>query len=649
MRLPGAGWPAGGAEDPDEGADGSADGVVEAVVDGAGVVEPVAPEVDPLLEPALDPGSVAVLEAPGPAEPSGVGEPLEVGPLTVPDPVDGTDDAGGCLMVELRPTTRLTVVPLWPAPDSGWPSTSSNPVIPPTATRKPAADNASTRRPRPAGRTGRVTTRVLSTSPAWRKEWLSSAAATVVTTEPTAAPASVPATPSVEPAAAAVTEAIAEAPTWVRLSSRRRGAGGAAAGRSSRVPAGGVGSITGRGWVVGMEVHAIRSSGPARSSRCLEGPALRHSPYGSSHLTAGARGPPVVACATSPSSHLAGRGQDGGVDEELLTQDPAVAAEALRRGGLVGLPTETVYGLAADAASAWAVARVFAAKGRPADHPLIVHLTGPGQLDEWAREVPEYARRLARALWPGPLTLVLPRTGRAADQVTGGQDTVGLRCPAHPLAARVIELFGGGVAAPSANRFGRVSPTTAGHVVAELRDQLRPGLDVVLDGGPSGVGVESTILDCTGPRPVLLRPGAVSPEQVAEHGGVPLGTRPSQVRAPGTLASHYAPRARVELVEVEDLAGQAARPGTGLLAPATVATPPGLVRLTAPQDAADYARSLYAALREADALGLARVLAVAPAGGGIAAAVRDRLRRAATPALSDPGPEAAARPAAPAR
>jgi L-threonylcarbamoyladenylate synthase len=335
-------------------------------------------------------------------------------------------------------------------------------------------------------------------------------------------------------------------------------------------------------------------------------------------------------------------GQDAVVlHHGLLTGDVEFAAGLLAAGGLVGMPTETVYGLAADAQNPAAVARVYAVKGRPADHPLIVHVRGTAELADWAASVPDYALRLARRYWPGPLTLVLWRTSRAGDHVTGGQPTVGLRAPAHPLAQRLLAAFGGGIAAPSANRFGRVSPTTAPHVLEELGEWLLPGRDAVLDGGPSQVGVESSILDCTGPAPVLLRPGAVSAADVARVGGVPPAARPSPVRAPGTLASHYAPRARVVLVQAPeegaaplDPAGPAEDrgdgvPGDGFLAPAGVPTPAGAVRLSAPADAADYARALYSALREADALGLGRVLAVPPSGEGLGSAVRDRLLRAA--------------------
>jgi len=320
------------------------------------------------------------------------------------------------------------------------------------------------------------------------------------------------------------------------------------------------------------------------------------------------------------------------VDPGLVTTDVDVALRALLGGGLVAMPTETVYGLGGDAEDPEAVARIYAAKGRPADHPLIVHLADAALVDDgWAVEVPGWARLVAAACWPGPLTLVLRRGPRAGDHVTGGQDTVGLRVPSHPVALELLRRFGGGVAAPSANRFGRVSPTDADHVVAELADVLVVGRDVVLDGGPSHVGVESTIVDCTGTAPRLLRPGAVGTEEIEAVTGLEVTAADPTVRAPGTLAAHYAPTARVVLVDAAEVAATvpgAASP-VGLLAPAAVPTPDGVRRLAAPEDSAAYARALYAVLRSADDEGIATIVAVAPTGDVLAAAVQDRLRRAA--------------------
>ena len=317
------------------------------------------------------------------------------------------------------------------------------------------------------------------------------------------------------------------------------------------------------------------------------------------------------------------------------TADVALAVAALRRGGLVGLPTETVYGLGADAENPSAVARVYATKGRPADHPLIVHVTGVDALDGWGGDAPEYARLLASRLWPGPLTIVVPRGPRAGDHITGGQPTVGLRAPDHPIAQALLTAFGGGVAAPSANRFGRVSPTTA----ADVRADLDGDVDLVLDGGPCQVGVESTIVDCSGPEPVVLRLGGVTRERVEGVAGVPVGVRTDAPHsAPGTLPAHYSPDARVELVGADEIADRAAallaegaRPGLlatrGAVDPDRL--PAGLTVLDPPADADEYAHVLYARLREADGRGLGVLLAVPPAPAGIGAAVADRLRRAA--------------------
>ncbi|MBI1844800.1 MAG: threonylcarbamoyl-AMP synthase, partial [Actinobacteria bacterium] len=255
----------------------------------------------------------------------------------------------------------------------------------------------------------------------------------------------------------------------------------------------------------------------------------------------------------------------------------AGAVGVLRAGGLVAFPTETVYGLGADASNDEAVRRIFAVKGRPTDHPLIVHLGDADQLDAWAREIPSDARLLAAACWPGPLTLVLWRSSAVSDVVTGGRDSVGLRVPSHPVALELLRAFGGGVAAPSANRFGRVSPTTAAHVVADLGDDV----DLVLDGGPCAVGVESTIVDLTGEAPMLLRQGGVSIETIeGVIGRAVIATAEGPARAPGMLAAHYAPTARVELVEAHRLQDRlrllTLPPGTmppGTMPPGTL--PPG--------------------------------------------------------------------------
>jgi L-threonylcarbamoyladenylate synthase len=304
----------------------------------------------------------------------------------------------------------------------------------------------------------------------------------------------------------------------------------------------------------------------------------------------------------------------------------ADAAANLLAGGLVAFPTETVYGLGADACNAEAVARIYAAKGRPADHPLIVHISSMDGLGDWAADVPKYAISLARDFWPGPMTLVVKRSALAADFVTGGQDTVGVRVPNHPVALGLLEAFaragGKGVAAPSANRFGNVSPTTAQAVSDELRDYLADG-DVILDGGPCDVGVESTIIDCTGDVPKILRPGAVTEEMIEHSTGLDvLGADGIAIRVSGSLESHYSPIATVVL-DQSPVAGQ------GFIAMADVVADEGVVRLAAPITHEEFARVLYAALRAADEQGLATVVVAQPAGDGIAIAIRDRLKRAA--------------------
>jgi L-threonylcarbamoyladenylate synthase len=312
--------------------------------------------------------------------------------------------------------------------------------------------------------------------------------------------------------------------------------------------------------------------------------------------------------------------------------DLEAAVAALRRGGLVAFPTETVYGLGCDASNVDALGRLYAVKRRPVDHPVIVHLASADALADWAVDVPAAAKALAEACWPGPLTLVLHRSRRVPDAVTGGRDTVAVRVPDQPVAGALLRSFGGGIAAPSANRFGRVSPTTADHVRTELGSEV----DVVLDGGPCAVGVESTIVDCSGEPLALLRLGGVPAEHVEEIVGEPVARRiVGEVAAPGTLAAHYAPTARVLVVSAGDVAARAA----GLLAagervallaaePLPPGLPTGLVVLDPPADAAGYARLLYARLRDADRIGADAVLAVPPADEGIGAAVVDRLARA---------------------
>ena len=317
----------------------------------------------------------------------------------------------------------------------------------------------------------------------------------------------------------------------------------------------------------------------------------------------------------------------------------ADAAANLLAGNLVAFPTETVYGLGADACNEMAVARIYSVKGRPADHPLIVHVASMHALGDWASDVPAYAIALARDFWPGPMTLIMKRSGLAGDFVTGGQDTVGVRVPDHPVALGLLEAFaragGKGVAAPSANRFGNVSPTTAQAVADELSDYLGDA-DQILDGGPCEVGVESTIIDCTGNAPRILRPGAVTVEMIEDSTGLIVGDSVSvsggsvdevTIRVSGSLDSHYAPVATVVL-DQSPVAGQ------GFIAMADVATPDGVVRLAAPRTHEEFARVLYAALRTADEKGLKTVVVAQPEGAGIAVAIRDRLMRAAHSGLN---------------
>lgn len=313
--------------------------------------------------------------------------------------------------------------------------------------------------------------------------------------------------------------------------------------------------------------------------------------------------------------------------------DAALAARLLAAGELVAFPTETVYGLGADARDPKAVGRIFDVKGRPHNHPLIVHLAGVEHLDRWAGEVPVEARMLADAFWPGPLTMILPRATDVPDAVTGGHTTVGLRVPDHPLALEMLAEFGSGVAAPSANRFGRVSPTTAGHVLADL------GADVayVLDGGPCRVGVESTIVDLSGDEPEVLRPGGVGFDRLSEvlGYGVKAWQGDRAVAAPGTLDSHYAPDATVELVTMAELFTRAAAGVTdgrrvGVLAPrVTEGLDPAVIELEPAGDAEEFAQVIYGRLRQADRLRIDLLLVVGPEPRGVGIAVLDRLARAA--------------------
>ncbi len=293
----------------------------------------------------------------------------------------------------------------------------------------------------------------------------------------------------------------------------------------------------------------------------------------------------------------------------------------------MAFPTETVYGLGADASNSEAVARIYSVKGRPNNHPLIVHIASIERMGDWARDVPEYAIALARSFWPGPMSLILKRSELAGDFITGGQDTVGVRVPNHVVALALLEAFewagGKGVAAPSANRFGHVSPTTAAAVIEELGDYLSKD-DLVLDGGACAVGVESTIIDCTGLLPRVLRPGAISTAMIEAVTGLKVASveGASEIRVSGSLENHYAPAAKVLLDEVPIV-------GQGFIAHKNIETPSGVIRLASPSDDEEFAQILYSALRDADAQGLSEVVVVQPIGTGIGVAIRDRLVRAA--------------------
>jgi L-threonylcarbamoyladenylate synthase len=317
------------------------------------------------------------------------------------------------------------------------------------------------------------------------------------------------------------------------------------------------------------------------------------------------------------------------------------AAAILRRGGLVAFPTETVYGLGADASNPAALKKIFAAKGRPADHPLIVHVADASDLRHWAADVPRTAWQLAEKFWPGPMTLVLRRAPHVPDLVSGGQDSIGLRVPSHPIARKLLSAFGGGIAAPSANRFGKLSPTTAEHVTRELGDAV----DLVLDGGPCDVGIESTIVDLTREPPAVLRPGHISAEQIAEVLAAQLGENSlGRPRVSGSLASHYAPRLPLALVhpdQVEDYVRQ--RPGTAIAVLSRRGRPrdsKSALWQVAPESPAEYARQLYAVLRRIDESGCRMIVVEDLPQLPQWVAVRDRLVRAATAETTVPQPAA---------
>jgi L-threonylcarbamoyladenylate synthase len=316
-------------------------------------------------------------------------------------------------------------------------------------------------------------------------------------------------------------------------------------------------------------------------------------------------------------------------NEPFLSNGSAItirkAAAALKAGHLVAFPTETVYGLGADARNPKAVKRVYEVKGRPTDHPLIVHISSINQLEKWASEIPDYAVSLARAFWPGPMTLILKRTDLAGDFVTGGQDTVGLRVPSDPIALALIQEFekisDSAIVAPSANRFGHVSPTSSADVREELGDYIS-AYDQILDGGKCTIGIESTIIDCVRAVPVILRKGSITQNHIEENLSLSISNVcRDQVRHSGSFAKHYAPRASVILDDIP-------RAGDGFFALGSIFSPPDVIRLGAPANLIEYARVLYSVLREADRLGLKRIVIIQPSGNGLAEAVRERLSKA---------------------
>lgn len=303
------------------------------------------------------------------------------------------------------------------------------------------------------------------------------------------------------------------------------------------------------------------------------------------------------------------------------------AAKNLRQGALICIPTETVYGLAADAENEEAVARIYSVKGRPSNHPVIVHIQSQDYIRKWAINVPIYALKLAQKYWPGPMTLILERSQLAKDFITGGQNTIGVRVPAHTTTLALLREFhklgGNGFAAPSANRFGCVSPTSAGAVDTEIGKLLDPARDIIIDGGQCRIGIESTIIDCTDLIPKILRPGAISLEMILSTSGLEATKiTTSKIRTPGTLEQHYSPMARITI------RGKVSS-GDGFIALKGIETPIGGVRIASPENLDEFARILYSAFREADYLGLKNVVVIPPEGDGLAIAIRDRIARAA--------------------
>ena len=316
----------------------------------------------------------------------------------------------------------------------------------------------------------------------------------------------------------------------------------------------------------------------------------------------------------------------------MITNDIAQAVTALASGKLCAIPTETVYGLAANALDESAVTRVFAAKERPDDHPLIVHVATASDVSEWITELPKWAVDLTNAVWPGPLTIVGPRTALASNSVTGDQDTVAVRVPSHPIAQELLQQLKAqgvkGVVAPSANRFGHVSPTSAAHVSADLGEYLNVLGDLILDGGDCQVGVESTIVLATGSQPVILRPGAVTAADIKRITGVEVSEETTNApRVSGALDSHYSPTAQVILIT--DASNIELESNAGFLALAQTPTPTGLIRLASPATIEDFAHELYSSLRAGDDLKLKTIYVVPPSGDGLAQAINDRLNRAA--------------------